>query len=468
VLSSLAGVSVAVLGVAFASPKQAQPAAPMTRPPNVVLILMDDLGYGDLSSYGAPDAKTPNIDRLAREGAKFTDFYANAADCSPTRTALITGRYQQRHGIEWRLGSQPGDSARGLLPSETSLPRLLKSAGYTTGLIGKWHLGRKAEFHPNRHGFDEFWGFLGGALDYYSNVSPVGVHDLFHNDTPARHSGYLTDEITARATSFIEIHQNRPFFLEVAYNATHFPFQPPGLAGNQRPAREATPFVDAHGLERRIDSLRRSGSRAVYVAMLERADRGVGRILATLDRLNLAPNTLVIFTSDNGGEGFSRNAPLFHRKLSLWEGGIRVPALIRWPARVPPGIVSRQVGITMDLTTSILSAAGVTPSSSPLSDGMDLIPLLEAGRIAERTLFWRLQEAGRLQRAVRRGRWKYLRDGGTRTGGGHEFLFDLEADVGERHDLTVTHAAMLPEFRALLAAWEVDIESSRERVAKSP
>lgn len=466
-LSSLARVSLAALGVTFAASTQAQPAAQMTRPPNVVLILMDDLGYGDLTSYGAPDAKTPNIDRLGREGAKFTDFYANAADCSPTRTALITGRYQQRHGIEWRLGSQPDDSARGLLPAETSLPRLLKSAGYATGLIGKWHLGRKAEFHPNRHGFDEFWGFLGGALDYYDNVSPVGVHDLFHNDTPTRHSGYLTDEITARATSFIELHRNRPFFVEVAYNATHFPFQPPGLAGNQRVTRGATRLLDPHGLERRIDSLRKDGSRAVYVAMLESADRGVGGILGTLDRLNLSHNTLVIFTSDNGGEWFSRNAPLFHRKLSLWEGGIRVPALIRWPARVPAGIVARQVGITMDLTASILSAAGVTPSSSYLSDGMDLIPLLEAGRIAERTLFWRLQEPGRLQRAVRRGRWKYLRDGGTRTGGGHEFLFDLEADVEERRDLTGSHAAMLPEFRALLAAWEADIESSRERAAHS-
>jgi arylsulfatase A-like enzyme len=445
----------------------AQPETPMTRAPNVVLILMDDLGYGDLSSYGAPDAKTPNIDRLAREGAKFTDFYANAADCSPTRTALITGRYQQRYGIEWRLGSQPGDTARGLLPSETSLPRLLQSAGYATGLIGKWHLGRKAEFHPNRHGFEEFWGFLGGAIDYYSHVSPVGVHDLFHNETPVRHSGYLTDEITARATSFIELHRDRPFFLEVAYNATHFPFQPPGLAENQRPRSDASHAVAPHGLERRIDSLRTTGSRAVYVAMLESADRGIGGILATLDRLELSHNTLVIFTSDNGGEWFSRNAPLFHRKLSLWEGGIRVPALIRWPARVPGGIVTRQVAITMDLTASIVAAAGVTLPSSYLADGIDLIPLLTAGRIAERTLFWRLQEAGRLQRAARRGRWKYLRDGGTRTGGGQEFLFDLEEDVAERRDLTLIHGAMLAELRALLTSWEADIESGSGRVPNS-
>lgn len=465
--SLLACLSLTLLGLTFAPSTRAQSAAQTTRRPNVVLILMDDLGYGDLSSYGAQDAKTPNIDRLAREGAKLTDFYANAADCSPTRTALITGRYQQRQGIEWRLGSQPGDSARGLLPSGTSLPRLLKSSGYATGLIGKWHLGRQPQFHPNRHGFDEFWGFLGGALDYYTNVNPLGVHDLFHNDTPVRHSGYLTNEITARATSFIEVNRSRPFFLEVAYNATHFPFQPPGIPENQRATRDTARLAGPHGLERRIDHLRRDGSRSIYVAMLESADRGVGEILSALDRLNLSHNTLVIFTSDNGGEVFSRNAPLFHRKLSLWEGGIRVPALIRWPARVPPGIVSRQVGITMDLTASIIAAAGVTPPSSYLPDGIDLIALLETRRIAERTLFWRLQEAGRLQHVVRRGQWKYLRDGGTRTGGGHEFVFDLDADMEERRDLTVIHAAMLPEFRALLAAWEADVDSSRRRAANS-
>lgn len=466
--SSLAIVTLPALALTFASHTGAQSVAEVTRPPNVVLILMDDLGYGDLSSYGAPDAKTPNIDRLAREGVRLTDFYANAADCSPTRAALITGRYQQRYGIEWRLGSQPGDSARGLLPSETSLPRLLASAGYASGLFGKWHLGRKPEFRPNRHGFGEFWGFLGGAVDYYTNVGPLGGHDLFHNDVAVRHSGYLTDEITARATSFIEVHRSRPFFLEVAYNATHFPFQLPGLGEANRSAPDGAAAIDPRDVERRIDSLRRNGSRDTYIAMLESADRGIGGILATLDRLSLSHNTLVIFTSDNGGEWLARNTPLFHRKLSLWEGGIRVPALIRWPARLPAGMVSRQVGITMDLTATILSAAGVRPASSYRADGIDLIPLLEAGRLVERTLFWRIQEAGRLQRAVRQGRWKYLRDGGTRTGGGHEFLFDIDTDIEERRDLTVTHAALLPEFRRLLAGWEADIDSGRERRANSP
>jgi arylsulfatase A-like enzyme len=451
--------------LACAAATHAQPHTQVVRPPNIVVILMDDVGYGDLGSYGVTDAKTPHIDRLAREGVKLTDFYANGPSCSPTRAAFITGRYQQPYGIEWPLGSQPDDSTRGLLPAETSLPRLLKSAGYATGLIGKWHLGRKPAFHPNRHGFDEFWGFLGGAVDYYTKVDATGRHDLFHNDTAASHSEYLTDEITTRAKSFIETHRAKPFFLEVAYNATHWPYQPPVLAERHRVRREeirATP-----DLERRIAILR-EGSRADYVAMLESADRGVGAILTTLDRLGLSRNTLVILTSDNGGEWLSRNAPLFHRKFTLWEGGIRVPALIRWPARLPAGIVSRQVGITMDLTASILSAAGVSPPPSYRPEGIDLIPLIVARRTVERTLLWRTQAPGRLQRAVRRGRWKYLRDAGTSTGGAHEFLFDLERDVGERRDLAATHATMLPEFRKLLSAWEAEVDSSRAALARSP
>ncbi len=463
--SLLARGSLVALAAAFATPAHAQLVSQVTRPPNIVLILMDDVGYGDLGSYGVADAKTPHIDRLAREGVKLTDFYANGPSCSPTRTGLITGRYQQRYGIEWPLGSQPDDSTRGLLPAETSLPRLLKSAGYATGLIGKWHLGRKPAFHPNRHGFDEFWGFLGGAVDYYTKVDATGRHDLFHNDTAASHSEYLTDELTARAKSFIETHRAKPFFLEVAYNATHWPYQPPVLAERHRVRRDEARA--APDLEKRIAILR-EGTRADYVAMLESADRGVGAILTTLDRLSLSRNTLIIFTSDNGGEWLSRNAPLFHRKFTLWEGGIRVPAIIRWPGRLPAGIVSRQVGITMDLTASILSAAGVTPPPSYRPEGIDLIPLLKGRRTVERTLLWRTQAAGRLQRAVRRGRWKYLRDGGTSTGGGHEFLFDLERDVGERRDLTATHAPMLPEFRQLLSAWEADVDSSRAALATSP
>jgi arylsulfatase A-like enzyme len=440
----IAVASLSVLPLVVGAPLHGQSAIRETARPSIVLIVMDDLGYGDLGSYGVPDAKTPNIDRLAREGVRFTDFYSNGANCSPTRTGFITGRYQQRYGIEWPLGSVPGDSARGVPPSEGSLPRLLKSAGYRTALIGKWHLGWNPEFGPRRHGFDEFWGFLGGFVDYYNNMGEFSRHDLFHNEEPAHDSAYLTDRITARAQEFIETHASAPFFIEVAYNATHWPFQGPALAAQQRARPDMV----------------RDGTRAEYVAMLESADLGVGKILRTLDSLRLTRNTLVIFTSDNGGEWLSRNAPFFHRKSTLWEGGIRVPALIRWPARLRAGAVTKQVGITMDLTASIVAAAGVVPPASYRPEGIDLMPLIEGGRVMDRTLFWRIAGPARNQRAVRRGRWKYLRDGG------HEFLFDLETDVGERRDLSVDRRAMVAELRTLVAAWEAAVDSGRPAVRR--
>jgi arylsulfatase A-like enzyme len=213
--------------VAQRSPRQAVPT------PNVVLILMDDLGYGDLSSYGGPDARTPNVDRLAREGVHLTDAYANGAVCTPTRVALISGRYQQRVGLEWVLVDSAADRDRGLPATGTSLPALLKTNGYATGLFGKWHLGWKPEFGPNAHGFDEFFGFLSGAHDYYTRPAG-GLSDLYENTTPVEPTGYLTDEITRRAVSFITGHASGPFFLEVAYNAVHWPFEPP-----DRPPTEA-------------------------------------------------------------------------------------------------------------------------------------------------------------------------------------------------------------------------------------
>ena len=433
---------VVAAGAATASKISAGQAA-QGPPPNIVLILMDDLGYGDIGSFGVPDAKTPNIDRLAREGVKLTDFYANGANCSPTRTGFITGRYQQRFSIEQPIGG--GSAVTGLLPSQTSLPRLLQQRGYATALIGKWHLGFRPEFHPNEHGFDKFWGFMGGVHDYYD---PKG---LYHNDQPATMSGYLTDELTTQANTFIADHHRGPFFIEVAYNATHWPFQPPNLP----PDKRARPDV-LH-----------DGTRADYVAMLESADKGVGQILNQLDRLQLTRNTLVVFTSDNGGEWLSRNAPMFNRKSTLWEGGIRVPTLLRWPGQLPAGAVSKQVGITMDLHASFLAAAGVAPPASYQPDGINLLPMLKEGRTVDRTLFWRIKSAARDQKAARRGRWKYMRDGVGSVDGVHEFLFDLEQDVSERQDQSVTHIPMLVEFRKLLADWEASVDAGKPVPAQS-
>lgn len=409
--------------------------------PNIVLILMDDMGYGDLQSYGAPDIRTPGIDRLAAEGVRFTDFYANAPTCTPTRAALISGRYQQRVGLERPLSTQDKrDRKRGLLPSLHSLPALLKTKGYATALIGKWHLGFVPERGPNAHGFDFFWGFLSGGIDFYTHSRRDGTPDLFHNTKAVRHEGYLTDEISKRAVEFLEAHRDGPFFLDVSYNAPHWPFQPPDLPEGQR---KRWPWES-------------DGTRDDYRRMLERADLGIGQILAALDRLGLAGNTLVVFTGDNGGEWLSRNAPLFHRKYSVWEGGIRVPALLRWPGRLPAGRTTGQVGITMDLTATFVAAAGVERPPAYRPEGVDLVPLLEAGKAeTERLLFWRATPPF-VQKAVRKGQWKLLRDHD------QDFLFDLDNDVGERNDLAAREPARVKELLAALAQWEKDVDAERD------
>ncbi len=318
---------VLALACAFLAPAAILAQAPAK--PNVVLIMTDDAGYGDLGSYGATDVRTPNIDRLAREGVRFTDFYANAPSCTPTRAGLITGRYQQRVRLEYPLGMQrPADYERGLPVTGRTFPQLMKNAGYATALIGKWHLGWKPEYSPTRHGFDHFFGFKSGFIDFYTHTSPDSPEydDLYENDAPVKVDGYMTDLITERSVRFIEQNGRRPFFIDVAYNAPHWPYQVPGKPTVARDsAAHLGPFSDS------------TSTRAEYVAMLERVDQGVGRILETLDRLGLRQNTIVIFTNDNGGEWLSRNGPLFHNKLSVWEGGISSRRSSAGPDTFPPG-----------------------------------------------------------------------------------------------------------------------------------
>ncbi|MET0397251.1 MAG: sulfatase-like hydrolase/transferase, partial [Longimicrobiaceae bacterium] len=357
----LAMVLAAVLA---AAPAGAQ--AGSSQRPNVVLIITDDVGYGDFGAYGAPDVRTPHIDGLARDGVRLTDFYANGATCTPTRAGLISGRYQQRFTLEQPLGAGEADMERGLPPAEWSLPRLLGNRGYATALVGKWHLGWKPEFSPGAHGFDYFWGFKSGFIDYYRHTDGAGRPDLFENDRPVEDPGYTTDLVTERSVRFIEQNARRPFFIDVSYSAAHWPYQVPDHPSAARDnGRHLGPFDDS------------TSTRADYVAMLERADQGVGRILAALDRLGLRRNTLVIFTNDNGGEWLSRNAPLFHNKSSVWEGGIRVPTVVRWPARIPAGRTSAQVGATFDLTATILAATGTKVPADARLDGIDLLPVFE-------------------------------------------------------------------------------------------
>lgn len=449
-LTSLAVVASAWTGSLVAQ----RPATSSPSKPNVVLIIMDDMGYGDLGSYGVSDAKTPNLDRLAREGVRLTDAYANGPVCSPTRAALISGRYQQRVGIEWALASIP-DKEKGLAATGTSLPALLKKNGYATGLVGKWHLGFNPQVGPNAHGFDEFFGFLSGAVDYYTHRTGEGKGDLYENTTPVETPAYLTDEISRRASAFIERHQAAPFFLEVAYNAVHWPFQPPDLPASD-PRRSSVPRPHEMGDRRLIqmpDDVP-AATRGDYVKILENADTGVGTILTALERSGLANNTLVIFTNDNGGEWLSRNAPLYHRKATLWEGGIRVPLIVRWPGHVPAGAASKQVAITMDLTRSILAVTETPLPADYRPDGVNILPMLSGGTPpTDRELFWRIQRPERQQRAARSGRWKLLADGG------QYMLFDLDADPGERTDLAPRHPDIVVRLKALIAAWEKDVDT---------
>ena len=421
----------------------AQPTAPAR--PNIVLIITDDVGYGDIGSYGAPDIKTPNIDSLAKAGTRFTQFYANGSSCTPTRAGLISGRYQQRLALERPLGhATTADANVGLPANGQSLPQLLRSRGYAAALIGKWHLGYLPQFSPKAHGFDSFFGFKAGFIDYYQHTDGGGQPDLFEDDKPVTMSGYMTDLITERSVKFISDHARSPFFLEVAYNAAHWPYQDPDRPSTAiRNSAHVMPYDES------------TDTRAAYVKIMERADRGVGEILAALDRAGLSQNTLVVFTNDNGGEWLSRNAPLFNRKFTLYEGGIRVPAIIRWPGHVPAGVVTTQVGITMDLSATFLAAAGVTPPADAKLEGMDLVPLIRTGvKPISRTLFWRVTTAGLNQRAVRDGDWKLLLEGSARV-----MLFDVSTDLGERNDMAASNTVVVRRMHQQLLAWEKDVDS---------
>jgi len=445
------------LGVAFLALSAAVAGAQSSPPakPNIVLIIADDMGYGDLSSYGAPDIKTPNLDRLAKGGVRLTDYYANAPVCTPTRAALITGRYQQRVLLERPLGTSAasGHLETGLPVTGRSLPQLMKNAGYATGLIGKWHLGFKPEYQPNSHGFDYFWGYLSGYIDWYEHVRGDGVADLWENGKPVILDGYFNDEVTKRSEQFITDHPKAPFFLEVALGQPHWPFQSPTRASVAPRAHDSmfTQPADPN-----------PATRADYAAIVEDMDAGIGKILATIERAGLAKNTIVIFISDNGGEWLSRNDPFFHRKDTVWEGGIHVPAIFRWPGVLPAGKVSSQMAITMDLTRTILGVAGADFANAKL-EGIDLLPLLKGnGQASDRTFFWRAVYPGRQQRAVRSGRWKAILDGGA------QLLFDMSRDPGERNDVAFEHPDIVTKLKSQIEAWEKDVDTEAAALKKAP
>ncbi len=411
--------------------------ASTTRPPNVVFILADDLGFADLSCYGRRDYQTPQIDRLAAGGLKLTQAYSNSSVCSPTRCALATGRYQYRLavGLEEPIRFKARDA--GLPAGHPTLASLFRALGYRTALIGKWHLGGDPGQGPLRHGYEHFYGVHGGAADYYTHeftAPPTGTSELFENEQRVRHHGYLTELLTSEALAEIERNaaKRQPFLLSLHYTAPHWPWEGPG---DEAVSRALSSIYHPDG-----------GSLETYARMVAALDAGVGRVLAQLARLDLERDTLIVFTSDNGGERFSDTWPFTGMKGELLEGGIRVPAIVRWPTHIAAGGVSEQVCATMDWLPTLLAAANGAPDASYLPDGDDLLPhLLGKAAARTRTLYWRHKAHD--QAAVRAGDWKYL------SLGGNEFLFDIARDPRERANLKERESARFERMKRDFAAW---------------
>ena len=406
--------------------------------PNVVFILADDLGYGDLSSFGRPDYDTPNLDRLAREGIRFTSAYSASPLCTPTRCGFITGRYPARtkvgleEPLDWKKSLGDEASALGLPPDHPTLASLLKKSGYETSLVGKWHLGYLPWFGPLQSGFDEFFGILSGGVDYFSHKDGDGEPDLFEASVPVERIGYLTDLLTERALKVISRRRSRPFYLSLHYTAPHWPWEGPGDAAIGRGAGSG------------LSKLTAGGSLKTFAEMVKRLDDGVGEVMKYLRRSALDRNTLVIFTSDNGGERFSYNWPFRGQKFQLWEGGIRVPAIVRWPGVVPPHRSTEQVAITMDWTATILGVTGSKPDANYPLDGNDLMPICKGGAAYERKFFWRNGK----QDAARNGRWKYLNDNR------QEYLFDLATDQREQADFKERRPEVLGQLKKDFDQWQ--------------
>ncbi|MEM7601131.1 MAG: sulfatase-like hydrolase/transferase [Verrucomicrobiota bacterium] len=410
---------------------------------NILFILADDLGYGDLGCYGGEDIRTPHLDQLATEGLKFTDFYANGAVCTPTRAAFLTGRYQHRIGLDNALYYQ--EAGRGLPEDGETIADALQSAGYRTGLSGKWHLGYDFERRPTQQGFEHFFGLLGGNHHYFEHMDRIGIHDLWLGNEPVEREGYSTDLMTQDAIQFLEVEDDRPFFLFLSHPAPHFPWQGPGDIGKEvRPKKKSW----------------QQGDRETYAAMVERMDHGIGEVLTKLDELGLAESTLVIFTSDNGGHTYSRNDPMRDFKATIWEGGTRVPCLVRWPGVVPAGAVTSQAAMTMDWTATFRRLSGLATDPEG-EDGMSLMSFLtEPEKVESRTLFWR-RKKGPVRKnvveghAVRQGVWKLVEQAE-----GERFLFDLSEDVSETTNVIEAHPEIASELGTLIKEWKAEIGSS--------
>ncbi len=427
-----------VVGSVIKAQAQAQPDAPRSKP-NIVLIMADDLGYGAVGSYGGKQVRTPNIDRLAARGVRLTDFHSNGPMCSPTRAALITGRYPQRclwvddqelsPVYQQQRKANPAQRwAWGISPKELTVGSVLQQAGYRTAIIGKWHLGYDLKFHPMNYGFDEFRGFVGGAVNYHTHVATHGQRELdwWKDRKIENEEGYTTDLLTRYATEFIERNKDKPFFLYFAQAAPHDPWQ--GRSADSKKSPEET-----------------------YKEMIEILDESVGVVSDTLRKNNLERNTLLIFCSDNGPQaprGFPSDSPLQGRKGSMLEGGHRVPFIASWPGVIPEGATRAQTVMTMDLFPTFASLAGAKIPADRLIDGTDIMPALTRdAAIPARNLHWRFGQ----EWAVRKGEWKLTGKAETITG-----LFKLDQDLAEQKNIAKDQAELSAELLELHRQWTAE------------
>lgn len=417
-------------------------AAAERRKPNFVLILADDLGYGDIGCYGNTAIKTPNLDALAANGVRFTDFHSNGPVCSPTRAAFLTGRYQQRSGLDGVFTAETHRDT-GMPLGEVTFAEMLAAAGYQTALFGKWHLGYPVAFNPVRQGFGTFRGYVSGNVDYHSHIDMAGEIDWWRDDTLVAEEGYVTDLVSDHGVRFVEAHADGPFCLYLAHEAPHFPYQGRNdkadrTPGNPHPTQGS-----------------RKDKPGAYTEMIEALDEGVGRIVDAIRRSGLEENTLIFFCSDNGATKLGSNDPLKGNKGGLWEGGHRVPAIACWPGQIEPG-VSHATLMTMDLFPTMAALAGAElPADRPL-DGTDLSGhLLRREALPERTLFWRFQR----RVAVRRGPWKLVGDKSVENPERLDpvRLYNLDEDVGEVRDLAGDYPDVLASLTSAYWNWEREV-----------
>ncbi|HSG55854.1 MAG TPA: sulfatase-like hydrolase/transferase, partial [Paracoccaceae bacterium] len=415
------------------------------RKPNFLFIMADDLGYADLSCYGRQEYRTPVLDSLAAQGMMFTHGYANSAVCSATRVGLITGRYQYRLavGLEEPLG-RPGI---GLDPAVPTIASLLKTQGYHSSLVGKWHLGGLPDFGPQHSGYDEFWGNRGGGVDYFRHGVAGDTTDLWDGGVRIDEAGYYTDMLADRSIEFLDgraAQPDTPWLLSLHFTAPHWPWQgPDDQAASARLATIENPIGGLAIAE--YDG----GDMETYAEMVTSMDANIGRVLARLAELGMERDTVVVFTSDNGGERFSNTWPFTGIKTELLEGGIRVPLIVRWPGLVAPGSTSATPALSMDFLPTFVAAAGGTTDPAYPPDGIDLAPVLAGLPTSGRDLFWRFKSKD--QRAMRRGQYKYLKIND------HEYLFDIIADPMERGNLKDRQPDVFAALKQAFNAWNADM-----------